>query len=351
MTRLSTLLAALLALSSTAQAQLLIPVSQEREAFSFAEGDNLYIFLSDSDSTSAPDFAPFSASSSAAIEQPGEVRVDCGSSMNSEIFPDGIHADASCFGNSEISGGDLWIVGGAGSALVSVDFQVPAALRYELSGSVLGLDSGCVRSSLREVGGAFLFSIDTLIDGSGSVSESGLLTPGVTYRFSIIGNGGTALESFGSDFGDAIFDVEFNLTALVENYCTAAPNSVGAGAVLGNTGSLSVAANDFGLEATGAIPGGTGLFYYGSNRIQVPFADGFRCVGGMTFRLQPPVQANGTGTTTRSIDFNASPTGGGGAGAILPDSSWNFQLWYRDTTGPGGTGSNLSDGLSVRFSR
>ena len=56
-------------------------------------------------------------------------------------------------------------------------------------------------------------------------------------------------------------------------------------ALIGSTGSTSVAAADFGLSVTGAIPGGNGLFYYGLNAVQIPFGDGYRCIGGTTQRL------------------------------------------------------------------
>ena len=37
------------------------------------------------------------------------------------------------------------------------------------------------------------------------------------------------------------------------------------------------------------------------------------------------------------------------SGQITVGSSWNFQFWYRDPAGPGGTGFNLSDGLHAIF--
>ena len=135
---------------------------------------------------------------------------------------------------------------------------------------------------------------------------------------------------------------------LTASYCIAAPNSVSPGATMGSIGRTSVSANLFSLTTSGALPGGSGLYFYGPNAIQAPFGDGFRCVGGATFRLQPPVAANGIGEVTRALDTTASPAVSG-AGAITPGATWNFQLWYRDPMGPGGNGFNLSNGLEVTF--
>jgi len=131
----------------------------------------------------------------------------------------------------------------------------------------------------------------------------------------------------------------------VANYCTTSPNSLGAGAIMGSTGSTSVSANDFTLQVLSAAPNSSGIFYYGSNQISLPFGNGVRCVGGGVFRLNV-VTTDGTfGFAEKPIDLTAPPTP---AGEILPGSIWNFQFWFRDTAA-GGAGFNLSDGLSASF--
>lgn len=134
------------------------------------------------------------------------------------------------------------------------------------------------------------------------------------------------------------------------NYCVGAPNSVGPGGVIGSSRSLSVVANTFGLTADGVVPAQAGLFDYGSLETQVPFGDGFRCVGGTIFRLNPAQVAGPAGSVAQAVDFTTAPAGTG-PGAITPGSTWKFQYWYRDssTTGTGGTGFNLTDALSVTF--
>ena len=136
----------------------------------------------------------------------------------------------------------------------------------------------------------------------------------------------------------------FVTTCSSENYCVGALNSAGPGATIALQGSLSISENNTRLVATGAIPNQFAVFYYGPNRIQVAFGDGFRCVGGQVFRL-PLVNAGPNGTPSYLMDLQALPFGstiGGG-------EKWNFQCWYRDPGGPGGQGFNLSDAIELTF--
>lgn len=125
------------------------------------------------------------------------------------------------------------------------------------------------------------------------------------------------------------------------SYCSSAPNSAGAGAELTASGSTSVQADDVTLQVTGAVAGQFGLVYYGSNQISVSFGDGTRCVGGSTIRLGPPQPATASGEYSRVL----SPLNEG----FIGGQTVNFQYWYRDPGGPGGTGYNLSGGLELRF--
>jgi len=131
-------------------------------------------------------------------------------------------------------------------------------------------------------------------------------------------------------------------------YCVTAPNSQTSGAVIGSTGSTSIAQDSLVLRATGAIPGGAGLFYCGNGAAQAVFGDGWRCVGGNTSRLGPVQAADGTGTAIRPVQL-AQPPFASGPLHVLPGSLRYFQYWYRNPAGPGGTGFNLSDGLAVTF--
>ncbi|MCB9915592.1 MAG: FG-GAP repeat protein [Planctomycetes bacterium] len=158
------------------------------------------------------------------------------------------------------------------------------------------------------------------------------------------------LGAWGEDAGAGAFSGVVHVLSfssapvLVSNYCTAGINSDGFGALMSHLGTTSVAANDFELVATGVPAGEPGLFFYGSTQVQDPFGDGFRCVGGGIFRLNI-VAADAGGQAALAVDL-ANPREE--AGRILPGSSWNFQVWYRDG-GSTNSGFNLSDGLAATF--
>lgn len=137
--------------------------------------------------------------------------------------------------------------------------------------------------------------------------------------------------------------VSFGLPGLA-NYCVAEPNSTGLAARIGHRGSVSVAAENLRLVARQLPTQQLGLFFYGPNAIQVPFADGFLCVGGSIFRL-PIVPTDPTGTATSTVTY-LDPTQP--AGEIHPGSTWRFQFWFRDAK-VGGAGTNFSDALSITF--
>lgn len=123
-------------------------------------------------------------------------------------------------------------------------------------------------------------------------------------------------------------------------YCTAAANSVsGSGSSISASGSNSIAAADLTLEASNA-PSQPGIFYFGPDQVNIPFGNGFRCVGGTVTRM--PVIFGSGGVFSYTVDFG---TFGGVIGGL---GTANFQCWYRDPAG-GGMFFNLSDGLEITF--
>jgi hypothetical protein len=119
-------------------------------------------------------------------------------------------------------------------------------------------------------------------------------------------------------------------------FCVGTENSTGAPALLTSFGSLSIAAADLMLVAA-PVPNEPFVFFAGPNAIQVPFGDGFRCVGGSLTRLWPPALASGN-VATRTIDPGAY-------GLIA--ATHHVQCWFRDPSGAGGSGFNLTSGMTV----
>jgi carboxypeptidase T len=123
------------------------------------------------------------------------------------------------------------------------------------------------------------------------------------------------------------------------NFCVAAPNSAGPGAIMGWSGSTDATDANFNLSVSGAPPTQFGLFFYGPSQQQVPVGDGFLCLGGSLVRL-PVVTVDALGGAFQPVDLAGQ--------GLFNGQTWNFQFWYRDPAG-GPAGNNLSDGLEVEF--
>ena len=127
-------------------------------------------------------------------------------------------------------------------------------------------------------------------------------------------------------------------------YCLTAPNSSGPGALIGWTGSPSLSANDLVLTATEAATSVPGIFFFGSQKAQVPFGDGYRCAGGAILRL-PVVQTDGQGNVAYALDFTDPSLN---TSHVQEWDTWHFQFWFRDNAF-GGAGFNFSDALEATF--
>jgi hypothetical protein len=130
------------------------------------------------------------------------------------------------------------------------------------------------------------------------------------------------------------------------DYCAHNANSAATdGAYMTFVGSLSIADNDFTLATYKAPAGQSGTFFYGANSIQIPFGDGFRCIAAPLQRVRfVPIDSDGVATA--SIDFTAPPSP---IGALASGTTWSFQFHFRDPTGPGGSGFNLSNATRITF--
>ncbi len=127
------------------------------------------------------------------------------------------------------------------------------------------------------------------------------------------------------------------------NYCISEPNSSGAAGVISASGSFVVGDNDLHLSATGVASNQPGIFYYGPNQTQIPFGNGFRCIGGSVVRL-PVVWSDGAGNSSYDPDLTNLPPGG----QIDPGSTWNFQYWFRDPIA-GGANFDFTDAVQINF--
>lgn len=189
-----------------------------------------------------------------------------------------------------------------------------------------------------------------------TIEWDGNAAQNLTHRNPEFGQNFTSITAFGRDNDGELYILRQNgeVRKIVPvckgpvNYCAANLNSNGTAASLTMTGTSSIGDNNMTLVCQAASPNRPGIYFYGPNQISVPFGEGVRCVGGSIFRVPPAIITDGAGTASKALDFNSPPTGGGGAGAILPGSTWNFQFWYRDPPG-GASGFNLSEGLSVDF--
>lgn len=124
--------------------------------------------------------------------------------------------------------------------------------------------------------------------------------------------------------------------------------SNGTGAILGGSGSISVAAADLVLEGAQLVAGQPGLYFQGNNAVAggsgSAFGDGLRCAGGGVVRLQVRA-ANSSGESATTIDVAAK-------GGVSAGDTKRYQLWFRDpgSGSPCGNGFNLSSGLELTWS-
>jgi Tol biopolymer transport system component len=130
----------------------------------------------------------------------------------------------------------------------------------------------------------------------------------------------------------------------VGTYCPGLINTTGESAQIDWQGSTSLAQNDFVLKVSHAPPLHAGIFFFGCYATSVPFGEGLLCVTGQQHRL-PMVHLGPDGTGAYALDV-ANPAAA--EALIAPESTWNFQFWYRDPQ-PVGHGFNLSNALRAHF--
>jgi len=126
-------------------------------------------------------------------------------------------------------------------------------------------------------------------------------------------------------------------------------NSTGVGCLLASSGSTSFEEDDLVLTATHMPANKLGLWLMAAGQTNLPLGDGIRCVSN-PFRRYGSFNSGPGGMAVKGPGIVADSCATlPPAYCIGPASTWNFQVWYRNPSGPCGNGTNLSNGLSVTW--
>lgn len=232
--------------------------------------------------------------------------------------------------------GDAWMV--CTTAIVTVTLP---------GGATFDIDLGGLSSNPQIILGQFTIGSNGLIHLASNQSHIFTVTEpntGIDIEFTVTGNlvadEVVALTAF--CFGDGSgTNCPCANSAGVGEGCA---NGTGSGAILGASGTTSIAAGDLVLEGSQLIPTQPGLYFQGDNAVNggsgIAFGDGLRCAGGNVVRLQVRVaDASGASSTTINI---------GSTGGVSSGQTKRYQLWYRDPqTSMCGTTFNLTNGVEA----
>lgn len=160
-----------------------------------------------------------------------------------------------------------------------------------------------------------------------------------------------------------VYEFESILPSFVESYCDCSThtcgtttsggceNSTGVGAHMEWLGTTGIEAGDGIMNLTNLPAGQIGLVLMGQAQIQYPLDSGLLCVaGGFNGTFRYPVFGTGIGQFELGPDlpeWTAEHFDEGGH--LRSGDTWNFQGWYRDSSGPCGGSSNFTNAVSVTF--
>ena len=125
-------------------------------------------------------------------------------------------------------------------------------------------------------------------------------------------------------------------------------NSTGVGAILSAQGGS--VDGDIDLLASRAVPNVFGLFFQGDVASQVAFGDGQLCANQNIIRLSAsPILVSASGSALFG-PCNGGPTVPEVTG-VVPGSGLTkrYQFWYRDPSGPCGSGFNTTNGVAITW--
>jgi len=128
-------------------------------------------------------------------------------------------------------------------------------------------------------------------------------------------------------------------------------NSTGLGGYMLASGSPSIAGDDLTLVLTHMPPNAFHVLIMGQSWSEMLLGDGMLCVdvSNATFRF-PVSQASPAGFDVLGpglVEFTHQSFGE--AGHIDPGETWHFQDWYRDSSGPCGSGFSVTNAYTVLF--
>lgn len=136
-------------------------------------------------------------------------------------------------------------------------------------------------------------------------------------------------------------------------YCATNPNSTGAPASLLGSGSRVASDNAFTLEANSLPVNSFGFFITSQSQgftANPGGSSGNLCIAGSIGRYVAGGQiknSGGAGEFSLTPDLTQTPQPNGLV-SITTGETWNFQAWYRDSSG-GTTTSNFTNGLTLAF--
>jgi len=214
------------------------------------------------------------------------------------------------------------------------------------------------------------YQAPTLLVGSGQYAPP--ITSSFTYNFdvtnavrSLLAGGashvglrveGTSNPNFPNILSDTQSRLVVTLGAGIgAPYCgPAVPNTSGASAILRATGSLSVAANDVTLQASGMPANVFGFFLNSPNQgfVQNPGGSpGNLCLANPIGRYVAPGQIKNSGANGAFglvLDLDQTPSGNVFV-MVAAGETWHFQAWFRDVGPQGQASANFTDGLTLQF--
>lgn len=177
------------------------------------------------------------------------------------------------------------------------------------------------------------------------------MTNDLTFDEIRLSSGGNNNDLF--FFDNVVFAKGTPLGTVGTNYCAANTNSTGSAASISATGSTMVTANNLTVTATSLPNSAFGFFLVSQTQgfnMNPGGSAGNLCLAGAIGRYVGPGQIQNSGMTgaiSLPLDLANTPQPTGTV-AILPGQTWNYQAWFRDSSGGAAT-SNFTNGLSVAF--